>query len=116
MARKKNGNSTSDDIAEIEREIGKLMRDLESRVGRLNALTKRGASHAASEASDFVSDTLTETAERLRSAAFAVPDEAARFGTDALKKIEDEIEQRPLLTLAIAAGIGFLAGMAGRRH
>ena len=38
------------------------------------------------------------------------------MGGDALRKIEDEIGHRPLLTLAIAAGIGFLAGMAGRRH
>ena len=116
MARSKNGSSTADDIAEIEREIAKLMRDLENRVGRLNTLTKRGASHAASEASEFVSETLSETADRLRNGAHEVSDEAARFGTDALRKIEEEIEQRPLLTLAIAAGIGFLAGMAGRRH
>ena len=124
MARSK---TTSDDIVEIEREIGKLMRDLESRVGRLNTLTRRGASHAASEASEFVSETLAETAERLRNGAseatetvrngaHAMTDEASRFGNDAMRKIEDEIEQRPLLTLAIAAGIGFLAGMAGRRH
>jgi ElaB/YqjD/DUF883 family membrane-anchored ribosome-binding protein len=114
MARK-NGNTTSQDIAEIEREISQLMRDLETRVGRLNTLTRRGASHAASEASDFVSDTLSETAERLRNGAHTVTDEAARMGNDALRKIEDEIGHRPLLTLAIAAGIGFLAGMANRR-
>jgi ElaB/YqjD/DUF883 family membrane-anchored ribosome-binding protein len=113
MARK---NSTTGDIAEIEREIAQLMRDLESRVGRLNTLTKRGASHAASEAGDFVSETLAQTAERLRNGAQAVTDEATRYGSDALRRIEDEVEQRPLLTLAIAAGIGFLAGMAGRRH
>ena len=35
---------------------------------------------------------------------------------EALRRVEEEVEQRPLLTLAIAAGIGFLAGMAGRRH
>jgi ElaB/YqjD/DUF883 family membrane-anchored ribosome-binding protein len=114
MARK-NGNTTSQDIAEIEREISQLMRDLETRVGRLNTLTRRGASHAASEASDFVSETLSETAERLRSGAHTVTDEAARMGGDAIRKIEDEIGHRPLLTLAIAAGIGFLAGMANRR-
>jgi ElaB/YqjD/DUF883 family membrane-anchored ribosome-binding protein len=38
------------------------------------------------------------------------------MGHDALRKIEEEVSQHPLLTLAIAAGIGFLAGMAGRRH
>ena len=113
MARKT--RNTSEDIAEIEREIAGLMRDLENRVGRLNTLSRKGASHVASEASDYVSETLSETAERLRNGAHAVTDEAARFGSDALRKIEDEVEQRPLLTLAIAAGIGFLAGMAGRR-
>ncbi len=108
--------STSEDITEIEREIAGLMRDLENRVGRLNTLSRKGASHAASEASGFVSDTLSETADRLRNGAHAVTDEATKLGTDALRRIEDEVEQRPLLTLAIAAGIGFLAGMAGRRH
>src|SRR5262245_3284642 len=105
--------NTSEDIAEIEREIAGLMRDLENRVGRLNTLSRKGASHAANEASDFVSETLTETAERLRNGAHAVTDEATKLGTDTLRRIEDEVEQRPLLTLAIAAGIGFLAGMAG---
>ena len=114
MARKT--RSTSDDIAEIEREIAGLMHDLETRVGRLNTLTRKGASHAASEASEFVSETLSDAAERLRNGAHAVSDEATRLGSDALRKIEDEVGQRPLLTLAIAAGIGFLAGMAGRRH
>ena len=119
MARKQNGrntSNTSEDAAEIEREIGQLMRDLETRLGRLNTLTRRGASHAAHEASDFVSETLSDTADRLRNGANTVTDEASRFGSEALRKVEDEIEQRPLLTLAIAAGIGFLAGMAGRRH
>jgi ElaB/YqjD/DUF883 family membrane-anchored ribosome-binding protein len=114
MARK-NGNTASQDVAEIEREISQLMRDLETRVGRLNTLTRKGASHAASEASDFVSETLSETAARLRNGAHTVTDEAARMGGDALRRIEDEIGHRPLLTLAIAAGIGFLAGMANRR-
>jgi ElaB/YqjD/DUF883 family membrane-anchored ribosome-binding protein len=126
MARKAN-STVSDDIAEIEREIGQLMRDLEKRVGRLNSLTRSGVSHAADGARDYVSDTLSETAERLRDGAAQsaeriragvhdVGDETARIGQEALRRIEDEVGQRPLLTLAIAAGIGFLAGMAGRRH
>ncbi len=31
------------------------------------------------------------------------------------KKLTDEVEQRPLIMLAVAAGIGFLAGLANRR-
>ncbi len=112
MARKR---TSSDDVADIEREISLLMRDLESRIGRLNTLTKNGASHAASEASDYVSDTVAQASERLRDGAAALGDEASRYGSDALRRVEEEVEQRPLMTLAIAAGIGFLAGMAGRR-
>jgi ElaB/YqjD/DUF883 family membrane-anchored ribosome-binding protein len=118
MARKngsRNG-ATSDEVAEIEREINKLMRDLEGRVARLNSITKRGASHAADEAREFISNALFDAADRLRQSTEMATDEAARFGQDALHRIEEEIEQRPLLTLAVAAGIGFLAGMAGRRQ
>lgn len=114
MARK--SRSPSDDIADIEREIAGLMRDLESRVSRLNNLGRSGAGNAAAVASDYVSDTLSDTADRLRNGANMVTDEATKLGGDAIRRIEEEVEQRPLLTLAIAAGIGFLAGMAGRRH
>ena len=111
-----NGHTVSEDIADIEREIGQLMHDIEARVGRLNALAKRSAKGAAEDASEFVSDAVSDAADRMRNGANSVSDEAARLSGDAIKRIEDEIGQRPLLTLAIAAGIGFLAGMAGRRH
>jgi len=117
MARK-NG-STSGDVAALEQEIGKLLGDLETRVSRLNTLARQTASHAASDASEYVSDTLSDTVDRLRTsaeeAAERVRAEAAHYGNEALRKVEGEIEQRPLLTLAIAAGIGFLAGIAVRR-
>ena len=117
MARaSRNGRSTSKDIAEIEQEIGELMRDLEDRLRRLNTLTRRGTTHAGQEASQYISDTVADVAARLRGGARSATDDAAHIGHDALRRIEEEVEQRPLLTLSIAAGIGFLAGMAGRRH
>jgi ElaB/YqjD/DUF883 family membrane-anchored ribosome-binding protein len=111
-----NGHTVTEDIANIEHEIGQLMHDIEARVGRLQALAKRSAKDAADNASEFVSDTVSDAADRMRNGAHSVSDEASRLSGDAIKRIEDEIGQRPLLTLAIAAGIGFLAGMAGRRH
>ena len=111
-----NGHTVADDIADIEREIGQLMHDIEARVGRLNALAKRSAKGAAEDASEFVSEAVSDAADRMRNGAHSVSDEASRLSSDAIRRIEDEIGQRPLLTLAIAAGIGFLAGMAGRRH
>jgi ElaB/YqjD/DUF883 family membrane-anchored ribosome-binding protein len=113
MARK---STVTDDIHNIDREIGQLMSDIETRVGRLNELARQSAKDAASGAGEFLSDSVNGAADRMRNSAYAVGDEAARLGGDALRRIEDEVGQRPLLTLAIAAGIGFLAGMANRRH
>ena len=107
-----NGHTVAEDIATIEHEIGQLMTDIEARVGKLNALARRSAKDAANGATEFVNDTVADAAGRVRNGA----DEASRLGGDAIRRIEDEVGQRPLLTLAIAAGIGFLAGMAGRRH
>ena len=124
MARKhstsqSNGNghhTVAEDIASIEREIGQLMHDIEARVSKLQALARRSAKDAADGATEFVSESVSEAADRLRNGAHAMSDEATRLSSDAIRRIEDEVGQRPLLTLAIAAGIGFLAGMAGRRH
>jgi ElaB/YqjD/DUF883 family membrane-anchored ribosome-binding protein len=126
---RKNGKTTGD-TTELEREVAELVSDIEARLSKLNDLTKRGASHAADEAvdlassassaaSDFVTETMARIAERVRAnfqnGARNISDEASQIGADTLRRIEDEIEHRPLLTLAIAAGIGFLAGIAGRR-
>ena len=88
-------------------------------------MARKGAADAANGASEYICETLADAAERRVTANEAV--ERAHNGAASAAKrralaakrcagIEDEIEQRPLLTLAIAAGIGFLAGMAGRRH
>jgi ElaB/YqjD/DUF883 family membrane-anchored ribosome-binding protein len=116
MARKNSSATASDDIVEIEREIAQLMQDLETRVGRLNALTRRTVSNAANGASDFVSDTISSATKRVRNGAHSVTDEAGKLSNEAMHRLEEEIGQRPLLNLAIAAVIGFLAGMACRRH
>ena len=39
-------------------------------------------------------------------------DEATKMSNKAIKRVSREIDRRPLLTLAIAAGVGYLAGMA----
>src|SRR3981081_4464850 len=96
-----NGHTVSEDIANIEREIGQLMHDIEARVGRLNALAKRSAKEAAEDASHFASAAVSQAAGRMRNGPHSISDEAARLSGDAVKRIEDEIGQRPLLTLAI---------------
>jgi hypothetical protein len=41
-------------------------------------------------------------------------DEAAKFGNDALRRLSNEVEHRPLVTLAVAVGVGILVGLASR--
>lgn len=105
----------ADEIAAIE----DLMSDLEKRLKRLSGSAKREASGVSSDVGDFVSEALSGIMDRVRESATdvtkTVADEATRFGSDAFKKLTDEVEHRPLLMLGLAAGIGYLAGMANRR-
>ena len=95
------------------------MADLEKRLRRLTGSTRREVSGATGEISDFVSEALERITSRVRETASnagqTLADEATRVGSDAFKKLTDEVEHRPLLMLAVAAGIGFLAGLANRR-
>jgi ElaB/YqjD/DUF883 family membrane-anchored ribosome-binding protein len=110
MARK--SSACGDDIVAIE----ELMQDLETRLRRLNK-TIAAASGAASAGGEFVIETLAGIVERVRDGALtsSLTKDAAQAGSDALKKLWDEIERRPLATLVVAAGIGYLLGLIGRR-
>ncbi len=107
--------TVADEIAAIE----DLMSDLEKRLNRLSSVGKREVSGASSDVGDFVSEALARIKDRVRKtagdASHTVADEVSRLGTDAFKKLTDEVENRPLMMLAVAAGVGFLAGVANRR-
>jgi ElaB/YqjD/DUF883 family membrane-anchored ribosome-binding protein len=102
-----------------------LLEDLEQRIARLSRMVR--ASRAAPAAIDRVSDTvaaaLTDVADRFRGRARAVSgevahlgDDALQAGNDALRKLTREVEQRPLVILAIAVAVGALAaGILARR-
>lgn len=103
------------DIAEMQAEVRQLMSDLEDRIERLNVLTKRGAGHAADGVNDLVFGAVTGVTDRVRDNAHAVTDDATKISNQAIREVAAQIDKRPLLTLAIAAGIGFIAGLARRQ-
>ena len=115
MATRTTKSVTADEIAAIE----DLMADLEKRLRRLSDTGRRETSGASSDIREFVSDALGRIMKRVRESAAdvgeTVADEATRYGSDAFKMLTDEVEQRPLVMLAAAAGIGFLFGLANRR-
>jgi ElaB/YqjD/DUF883 family membrane-anchored ribosome-binding protein len=108
-------SAAADEIAAIE----DLMGDLEKRLRRLSGSARREVSGATDEVGDFVSEALERIMNRVRDGAsgvtHSVAEEASRFGTDAFKKLTDEVENRPLVMLGVAAGLGFLIGLSNRR-
>ena len=109
-------------VSDLER----LSHDLQQKLARLRRTAARNP-RAASAAFDRFGETVTaalgDVAGRLRDRAGAAGSEAAqrgddalRLGNDALRRLSREVEHRPLLMLAIAAGIGALAaGLFVRR-
>jgi ElaB/YqjD/DUF883 family membrane-anchored ribosome-binding protein len=108
-------SAAADEIAAIE----DLMSDLEKRLRRLSGAARGEAAGASADVGDFVSESLGNIMDRVRESAAtmskSVADETSRMGTDAIKRLVDEVEHRPLVMLGLAAGIGFLAGLANRR-
>lgn len=115
-------------ISAIEGRLRAIENELE-RIGRRAG--QRAAVGASAAGGDQISDAIaaavSEIVDRFRSSGRLAGDEAARFGNeavkigarvgnDALRRIASEVEHHPLVTLAVAIGIGILIGIAGRRH
>ena len=102
----------ADEVASIE----SLIADLETRLQDLNGTVRKKAVGASSDINDFVGQALAGIMERMRDSSENLPEDvvhrAGKAGTDAFRRIAREIEHRPLLLLAIAAGLGFAFGMA----
>lgn len=112
------GDAIAGDVAAMRAEVADMIASLDERIARLNRLTKQGASHAAESANDIVLNALSgltgRATEQAQAGIASASDEVARFGSHAVNRFVREIDKRPLLTLAIAAGIGFIAGLARR--
>jgi hypothetical protein len=121
-----NRRATASDIAEIGRRMQSIERRLQSMARGRAQRVSTGMSDATDRVGDMVATALSDISDRFRGGARSVGDEAtrfgqeaAKFGNNALRRLTDEVEHRPLMLLAVAVGVGFLvgmAGMAGRRH
>ena len=109
-------------------DVDRLLDDVERRLSRLSGMLPSVASAPkADRMSDTIASALNDIADRFSSRARSVSKDAGRigervtadamqFGDDALRRVAREVEHRPLVTLAIAVGIGALAaGLLARR-
>jgi len=105
------------------------LRAIEKELGAIGKIAGRrassGVSTAASQIADAVGPILNDLTDRFRRGQRAALDEATSFGTeavqagaragkDALARLGDQAKQQPLLTVAVAVGIGILIGFATR--
>jgi ElaB/YqjD/DUF883 family membrane-anchored ribosome-binding protein len=105
------------EVGEIERRLRILQNGLE-KVGSPASSNARDTADGLSEA---VASALSSWADRFRQGASSLADhsaafgkDAARYGTAALNQISKETEQRPLMAVAVALGVGILIGIATR--
>ena len=110
-------------VAAIQKHLGAVEKELE-RIGRITGRqTSDMAVKAGDQIGDALSTILSEMVDRFRKGGQAAGDQAgrlsnqaldlgAKYGSSALERVSDQAEERPLLTLGVALGIGILIGAA----
>ncbi len=110
-------------VAAIQKHLGAVEKELE-KIGRIAGdRTSAAAATASGQVGDAICTILNEMVERFRQGRQAAGDQAgrlsnqalnlgAKYGSDALQRAASEVEERPLVTVAIALGIGILIGAA----
>jgi hypothetical protein len=106
------------------------LRAIERELGGIGKNASRRASGSASAAGNQIADAiwpiLNDIVHRLGRGQRVAVDEAANFGNeaikigsrngnDALERIATQAKRRPMVTLAVAIGVGILIGVAVRR-
>jgi ElaB/YqjD/DUF883 family membrane-anchored ribosome-binding protein len=102
--------TTLPNVREIETRLRSLERQLESVGDRTSASTAEVVERVGAA----IAPVLSNIADRFRGGAHSMSDEAAKLGNDALRRLSNEVEHRPLITLAVAIGVGILVGLASR--
>ena len=97
-------NSLSFNVREIERRLRSLVGDRTS-ASTAEVVERVGAA---------IAPVLSSIADRFHAGAHSMSDDAAKLGNDALRRLSNEVEHRPLITLAVAVGVGILVGLASR--
>ena len=113
----------SPSFAAIQKHLGAVEKELE-KIGRIaGRQTSEAAATASDQISDAISTILSEMVDRFRKGGRAAGDQAgrlgnqaldlgAKYGSDALQRVASEAENRPLITVGVALGVGILIGAA----
>jgi hypothetical protein len=107
----------SAEVGEIERRL----RGIESTLASLSERASVGARDTAEGMGETIASALSDWAGRFGQSARLIGNrstvlrkDASQLGSVALNRLADEAARQPLLTLAIAVGVGILIGTAVR--
>jgi ElaB/YqjD/DUF883 family membrane-anchored ribosome-binding protein len=110
-------------VAAIQKHLGAVETELE-KIGRTaGRQTSAAAAAASDQIGDAISTIMSEMVDRFRKGGQAAGDQAgrlsnqaldlgAKYGSGALARVASQAEERPLLTVGVALGIGILIGAA----
>jgi ElaB/YqjD/DUF883 family membrane-anchored ribosome-binding protein len=90
------------------REIDGRLRALERHLQNVGSRTSANAEGMG----EAIASALSGMADRFRGGATSVSSEAAKLGHNALRRLADEAEDRPLAMIAVALGVGILIGLS----
>jgi ElaB/YqjD/DUF883 family membrane-anchored ribosome-binding protein len=117
FARSAYPRAASRSIRAIDRSLRSLERRLQGAPRRVSASAVQGADQVG----EAIASTLDRVADRFRDGALGdeaakIGAEAAKLGDAALRRLSREVESRPLVTLAVAVGVGILVGALSQRR
>jgi ElaB/YqjD/DUF883 family membrane-anchored ribosome-binding protein len=117
----RSATSTISDIVPDIRALERTMQSLERRLERVKATVPDGAARGVDQAGSVVASTLDLLADRFRDGALGgeaikFGAEATKLGDHAMRRLSREMQAHPLVTLAVAAGVGILVGVLSRRR
>ena len=107
----------SSEVGEIERRLRVLEKSLEKICSRKSSYAREtadGITEAIASALVGWADRFRQGASSIGGQSTAFGKDAARYGSAALTRITEETEQRPLMAIVVALGVGILIGMAAR--
>ena len=108
---KATADETVDDLAGIKNDIARLSQQVADAVNALGGIAKGQARRGLRQARANVDSIVSEASDQASAVAAAAQSTAASI-EDALS---DAILDRPLASIALALGVGFLVGVTWRR-
>ena len=99
------------DVSSVKKDIAALADQITETISHLGGAARRQAKQGYKQAQANIDAAVGDVAERSDAWLDAAQDAAASIE----ETLEDAIAQRPLTTVGLALGLGFLIGMAWRR-